>query len=82
METDKEYIRSLSSLSDEALREKIKAAAEACGIDGKRAAAGLSDMRAVRKKLDSLSDAQIKAIISAVGEENLRKIRSGMKNGQ
>lgn len=82
MEINKDYIDSLSSLSDDELRERIKAAAKACGIDEKRAAASLGDMSSVKKKLRSLSESQIKAAVSAVGEDKIDKIRSELEHGK
>ena len=81
MEINKKSLRELSSLSDEQLREKINSAAASCGIDSSKTAPYISDMAAVKKKLNSLTDAQIKTILSALGEENVRKIKNGLDNG-
>ena len=69
MELNRKNLRELTSLSDEELREKINAAASSCGIDRSRTMPYLSDMAGIKKKLNSLSDAQIKALLSALGEE-------------
>lgn len=81
MELNKKSLRSLTSLSDEELREKIFSAAASAGVDKSKASAYLNDMTAIKKKLNSLSDVQIKALLSALGEENVRKIKEGLDNG-
>lgn len=82
MEINKDRIRSLASLSDDELRERIKAAAKACGMDGELAAKRLPDMGTVKKKLGSLSDTQIKALVSALGEDRIKKIIPGPGDGE
>ena len=81
MELNKKSLRELTSLSDEELKEKIAAAAESAGIDRTRTSAYLTDIAGIKKKLNSLSDAQIKALLNALGEENVRKIKEGLDNG-
>ena len=82
MELNKKSLSELTSLSDDELREKINAAASSCGIDSLRTSPYLSDMTGIKKKLNSLSDAQIKALLSALGEENVKKIKNGLDNGR
>lgn len=81
MEISKKDLQKLSSLPDDQLREKILAAASSCGVDGRRAEAYMSDMTQIKKKLASLSDAQIRMILSAIGEENVRKIKESINDG-
>jgi len=81
MEINKKSLQKLSSLSDEQLRDKINSAAASCGIDASKTAPYISDMAAVKKKLNSMTDAQIKTILSALGEENVRKIKNGLDDG-
>ena len=81
MELNKKSLRELTELSDEELREKINAAAESAGIDRSRTSAYLHDMAGIKKKLNSLSDTQIKALLNALGEDNVRKIKEGLDNG-
>lgn len=81
MELNKKNLQKLASLSDDELREKINSIAESAGIDRSKTSAYLSDMAGIKKKLGSLSDAQIKALINALGEENVRKIKKGLDNG-
>ena len=80
MEINRQNLKKLTELSDEALRKKIEDAASSCGIDPGKSAAYLTDM--IKKKLSSLSDSQIKALLGALGEENVRKIKNGLDNGQ
>lgn len=82
MEINKDRIRALTSLSDDELRERLRAAAEAAGIDGKLAAKRLPNMDTVRKKLGSLSDAQIKTLVSALGEDRIKNIIPGPGDGK
>jgi hypothetical protein len=82
MEINRQNLKKLTELSDEALRKKIEDAASSCGIDPGKSAAYLTDMTAIKKKLSSLSDSQIKALLGALGEENVRKIKNGLDNGQ
>lgn len=81
MELNKKSLRELTSLSDEELKEKIAAAAESAGIDRTRTSAYLTDIAGIKKKLNSLSDTQIKALLNALGEDNVRKIKEGLDNG-
>lgn len=81
MELNKKNLRELTSLSDDELREKINAAASSCGIDKSKTSAYLSDMAGIKKKLNSLTDTQIRAILNALGEENVKKIKEGLGNG-
>ena len=81
MEINRKSLSELTALSDEQLKSKIESAARSCGVDASKAAPYLSDMAAVKKKLNSLSDAQIKALLSALGDENVRKIKNGLDNG-
>ena len=81
MEINKKSLHELTALSDKELRDKIYGAAASCGIDKSKTDAYLSDMTAVKKKLNSLSDAQIKALLSAIGEENVKRIKNGLDNG-
>ncbi len=81
MELNKKNLRELTSLSDAELRDKINSAAAACGVDKSKTEAYLHDMTAVKKKLNSLTDTQIKALLSALGDENVRKIKNGLDNG-
>ena len=82
MELNKKSLRELAALSDDELREKINAAAASCGIDRSRTSSYLKDMAGIKKKLNSLSDAQIKALVNALGEENVKKIRDGLDDGR
>ncbi len=81
MELNKKNLQKLTSLSDDELREKISAAAEFAGIDRSRSSPYLNDIAGIKKKLNSLSDAQIKALLHALGEENVRKIKEGLDHG-
>lgn len=81
MEINRKSLKELTALSDDQLRDRIESAARSCGVDASKAAPYLSDMSAVKKKLNSLSDAQIKALLSALGDENVRKIKNGLDNG-
>ncbi len=82
MEINKKSLRELSELSDDQLRDKINSVAASCGIDASKTAPYISDMAAVKKKLSSLTEAQIKAFLNALGEENVKKIKNGLDNGQ
>lgn len=81
MEINKKTIQSLSSLSDDELKKKITDAALSCGVSRDTADKYLTDIGAIRKKLTSLSDRQIQNLLSALGEENVRKIKNGWENG-
>ena len=81
MELNKKSLQKLTELSDDELREKINAAAESAGIDRSRTLPYLTDIPGIKKKLNSLSDTQIKAILHALGEENVKKIKAGLDNG-
>ena len=81
MEINKKSLREITSLSDDELREKINSIAESAGIDRSRTSPYLKDISGIKKKLNSLSDAQIKALLSALGEENVKKIKKGFDNG-
>lgn len=81
MELNKKSLSKLTSLSDDELREKINSVAQSAGIDRSKTSAYLKDMTAIKKKLNSLSDGQIKALLNALGEENVRKIKEGLDNG-
>ena len=80
-EINKKDLDALSGLSDEALREKILSAVSSCGVDRRAAERRLPDMKLIRKKLASLSDKDIKTLSAALGEENLGKLRDGLKDG-
>ena len=82
MEINRQSLKKLTDMSDDQLRKKIEEMAGSCGIDAGRAAPYLSDMTAIKKKLSSLSDVQIKALLCALGDENVRKIKNGLDNGQ
>ena len=82
MELNKKSLRELAALSDDELREKINAAAASCGIDRSHTSSYLKDMAGIKKKLNSLSDAQIKALVNALGEENVKKIMDGLDDGR
>ena len=81
MEINKKSVEKLCSLSDDALKEKIRAAAEACGADGDAAVSRLKDLPALKRRISSLSDAQIKAICQAVGEDKLDRIKRSLGDG-
>ena len=81
MEINKKSLHALTSLPDDELRKKINDAASACGVRGDKAAKYMGDMSAIKKKLNSLSDSQIRALLDAVGEENVRKIKESLDNG-
>ena len=81
MELNRKNLQKLASLSDDELREKINSIAESAGIDSSRTSPFLKDISGIKKKLNSLSDAQIKALLSALGEENVKKIKDGLDNG-
>lgn len=81
MEINRKSLGELTALSDEELAEKIRSAARSCGVDASKTAPYLSDMTAVKKKLNSLSDVQIKALLSALGDENVKKIKNRLDNG-
>ena len=81
MQINKKSVEKLCSLPDDALKEKIRAAAEACGADGDAAVSKLTDLPALKRRLSSLSDAQIKAICQAVGEDKLNKIKRSLDDG-
>ena len=81
MELNKKSLQDLTALSNDELREKINSIAQSAGIDRSRTAPYLKDISGIKKKLNSLSDAQIKALLSALGEDNVRKIKEGLDNG-
>ena len=81
MELNKKSLQKLTELPDDELREKINAAVESAGIDRSAALPYLTDIAGIKKKLSCLSDTQIKAILHALGEENVKKIKAGLDNG-
>ena len=81
MELNKKNLQKLTALSDDELRERINRAAESAGIDRSRTSPYLCDIAGIKKKLNSLSDIQIKALLNALGEENVRKIKEGLDHG-
>lgn len=80
-EFDKKGLEALSALPDGELRERILSALQSCGIDRTAAARRLPDMRIIRKKLSSLSEKDIKALGTVLGEESINKLRDGLSNG-
>lgn len=74
MELNKKTVDNLLRLDDRALQQKVKDIAVATGVDARKAENATKDVRKIRRKLENITDADIRRAIDALGEENVNEI--------
>ena len=74
MELNKKTVDNLLRLDDRALQQKVKDIAVATGVDARKADNATKDVRKIRRKLENITDADIRRAIDALGEENVNEI--------
>lgn len=81
MEINREALRKLAELSDSELEEKILSLAETAGVPRETARGKIGDIGKLKKKLQSVTDSEIRLMMLAIGEKNAALIREKLSEG-
>lgn len=76
---DKQAIANVLALNDEQLKQAIHALAAAGGMDERRAALISRDTDKIRKRLGSVTEADLERLLSGIDEKQLQAIAGQLK---
>ena len=79
MEFDKNTINLFLSLDDDSLRQKIQAMLIASGADAHHAERATRDVKKMRRKLEEVSETDIRKLIDRLGPDVIQQISDQIK---
>ncbi len=74
MELNKKTVDNLLKLDDHTLQQKVRDIAVATGVDVRKADSATKDVRKIRRKLENITDSDIRRAIDTLGEDNVNEI--------
>ena len=76
MEIDKKQIMNkLDTISDEELKNIVRAIAQSAGVSGRRVEQTVSDISKLRKGLSNMSERDLQSALSMLDEDTLNSIK-------
>jgi hypothetical protein len=80
MDFDKDLMREIAAMPDEALKNGIFKVAQNMGVDPMMASAYLSDMGRIKNAISGLTEEDLEKICQNFGEDRINDIVSNIKN--